>query len=90
MNTESEPRVVMVSRDELLDKVRTLRQQHVAVSRLPRLPEIEEELDHAYFLLGGCPHEYDDDWPFHPLDAQKFAPGSNSGDPCVWCPESKP
>lgn len=84
------PTVITVTESELLARVKQLRAQHTAVSRLPRLDEIERELDDAYFLLGDCPHEYDDDWPFHLEEVRQHAPGSKAGDPCVWCPKEKP
>lgn len=84
------PNVITVTREELLEKIANLRQQHAQIMRLPSLREVEDELDVSYFLLGGCPHEYDDDWPFHDPDLRHLAPGAKSGDPCIWCPESKP
>lgn len=82
--------VIIVTRDELLEKVANLREQHGQISRLPSLREVEAELDQAYFLLGGCPHEYDDDWPFRDPEIRHLAPGAGPGDLCVWCLEPKP
>lgn len=81
------PNVHVVSRDELLDRVTDLRHEFAAIQAARTLDEVSRELDEAYFLLGGCPHEYDDDLHW---GGTEFASDSKPGDPCIWCPESKP